>query len=79
LGRGSARPAPLEVELSVYGVEPIALGIDKAGVIEEVTLRPLPPLLAASGPFNGAILRSDGSLRLALDAPVLAARAWAAA
>jgi chemotaxis protein histidine kinase CheA len=57
-------------------VDAIAVGVDGVGVIEEVTVRPIPSLIAASGPYNGAILRSDGSLRLLLDVPVLAARAW---
>jgi chemotaxis protein histidine kinase CheA len=79
LGRRAGRAAELEVELAVHGVESVAIGVDGVGVIEEVTLRPIPSLIAASGPFCGAILRSDGSLRLALDVPLLAARAWAAA
>ena len=34
-----------------------------------------PPLVAAAGPFAGAVLRADGALRLVLDGPALAARA----
>ncbi|MFZ5895860.1 MAG: Hpt domain-containing protein [Myxococcota bacterium] len=79
LGRRAARPASLEVELAVHGVEPIGIGVDNVGVIEEVTVRPVPSLIAAAGPYFGAILRSDGSLRLALDVPLLVARVWAAA
>jgi chemotaxis protein histidine kinase CheA len=79
LGALRPEPAALEVELAVYGVAPVGIGIERALGIEEVTLRPIPALIAAKGPFNGAILRADGSLRLALDVPVLAARAWAAA
>jgi chemotaxis protein histidine kinase CheA len=77
---GQARPGPsaLEVELAVYGAEAVGIGVDHASGIEEVTVRPIPELLARTGPYSGAILRSDGSLRLALDVPVLAARAWAA-
>jgi hypothetical protein len=46
------------------------------GEIEQVGLRALPELIAARGPYGGAVLRSDGSLHLALDAPLVAARAW---
>jgi two-component system chemotaxis sensor kinase CheA len=79
LGGEPRKPAELEVELAVYGVEPVGIGIDRALGIEEVTVRPIPALISAKGPFNGAILRADGSLRLSLDVPVLVARAWAAA
>jgi two-component system chemotaxis sensor kinase CheA len=79
LGEARLGPSEIEVELAVYGAEAVRIGVDHASGIEEVTVRPIPELLARSGPFNGAILRSDGSLRLALDVPVLAARAWAAA
>jgi two-component system chemotaxis sensor kinase CheA len=77
LGRRPGRAAELQVELAVQGVEPVGVGVDGVGVIEEVTLRPIPTLIAAAGPFCGAILRSDGSLRLALDVPLLVARVWA--
>ncbi len=76
--RGSQRPAELELELAVYGVSPLRVGIDRAGLIEEVTLRALPRAIASAGPYAGAILRSDGSLRLALDVPLLAAQVFAA-
>lgn len=79
LGASARSTAALEVRLAVYGVESVAIGIDRALGIEEVTVRPIPALIAAKGPFSGAVLRADGSLRLALDVPVLAARAWAAA
>ena len=70
------RRAGVEVELAIAGLDPIAVTVERAGTIEEVTVRALPRLLAASGPFSGAVLRGDGSLRLALDGPLLAARAW---
>jgi two-component system chemotaxis sensor kinase CheA len=78
LGSSPRGQAGLEVELGVYGVDTIAIGVDRTLDIEEVTVRPLPALLASAGPFCGAILRADGSLRLALDVPVLVARAFAA-
>jgi two-component system chemotaxis sensor kinase CheA len=79
LGQPRRGPSEIEVELAVYGVEAVGIGVDRANGIEEVTVRPIPELLSQAGPYSGAILRSDGSLRLALDVPVLAARAWAAA
>ncbi|MES1177881.1 MAG: ATP-binding protein [Myxococcales bacterium] len=68
--------AALALELTVYGIAPIRIGFDAVGEIEQVHLRPLPDLIAARGPYSGAVLRSDGSLHLALDAPLVAARAW---
>jgi two-component system, chemotaxis family, sensor kinase CheA len=67
----------LSLELGLHGVQPIRIGVDDVGRVEETSIRALPPLVAAAGPYAGAILRSDGSLRLALDAALLAARAWA--
>ena len=57
-------------------MQPIHLGVDWIGEMEEASVRPVPTLIAAAGPYGGAILRSDGSLRLTLDAALLAARAW---
>jgi chemotaxis protein histidine kinase CheA len=44
-----------------------------------VLVRPLTPLVAGMGPFAGAVLRGDGSLRLALDVHALAPRVRALA
>lgn len=77
LGVGSRRPAALAVELVITGVQPIAIGVETIGRLEEASVRALPPLVAAAGPFGGAILRGDGSIKLLLDAALLAARAWA--
>lgn len=79
LGRRVRAASELCVELAVHGVDAIGIGVDSVGIIEEVTVRPIPARISAAGPYSGAILRSDGSLRLLLDVPVLAARAWAAA
>ncbi len=76
LGLPDKGPPKLALELQIRGVQPISIGIDQAYDIEEVSVRPVPPLIAAAGPYSGAILRGDGSLRLALDAALLAARAW---
>ncbi len=70
------QPATVSLELTVYGIAPIHIGLDAVGEIEQVHLRALPDLIAARGPYGGAVLRSDGSLHLALDAPLVAARAW---
>jgi two-component system chemotaxis sensor kinase CheA len=56
---------------------PVAVGVDGVGRTEEVLVRPLGPLVAGLGPFGGAIVRGDGSLRLALDAWAIAPRARA--
>ena len=64
------------LELTVYGVTPIRVGLDAVGEIERVGLRALPDLIAERGPYGGSVLRSDGTLHLALDAPLVAARAW---
>ncbi len=80
-----ARPnerAPLVLDLALEDGEggapaEITIGIDAALRTEEVLVRPLTPLVAALGPFAGAIVRGDGSLRLALDAHALGPRARA--
>lgn len=56
------------------GSASFAVGVDAVGVTEEVLLRQLSPLLAGIGPYAGAIVRGDGSLRLALDVHALAPR-----
>ncbi|AKU97108.1 Signal transduction histidine kinase CheA [Labilithrix luteola] len=80
--------APYVVELDVdldardpwaAGKQPrrLAIGVDEVGVTEEVLVRELSPLLRGMGPFAGAIVRGDGSLRLVLDILALAPRARA--
>jgi two-component system chemotaxis sensor kinase CheA len=68
--------AEIELEIAVPGVQPIAVGIDGIGNVEEVIVRPLPPLLSELGPYAGAILRGNGSLRLVLDAAIVSAELW---
>jgi two-component system chemotaxis sensor kinase CheA len=77
LGLVNQRRPRLALELVIHGVQPIAIGVDGVGDIEEVNIRAIPALIGAAGPYAGAVLRSDGSLRLALDAALVAARAWA--
>jgi len=76
LGQKCPESAAVSLELTVYGVTPIRIGLDGVGEIEQVALRALPDMLAERGPYGGAVLRSDGTLHLALDAPLVAARAW---
>ncbi|MBX3205636.1 MAG: Hpt domain-containing protein [Labilithrix sp.] len=57
--------------------ESFSVGVDAVGVTEEVLVRQLSPLLWGVGPYAGAIVRGDGSIRLALDIHALAPRARA--
>jgi two-component system chemotaxis sensor kinase CheA len=54
---------------------PVRIGVDEVGRTEDLLIRPLSPLVADIGPFSGAIVRGDGSLRLAIDVYALAPRA----
>jgi chemotaxis protein histidine kinase CheA len=79
LGRTTREQAPISVELRVEGALPVALGVEQVVAVESVAIRSVPSLIALAGPFSGAVLRPDGHLKLALDVPLLAARAWAMA
>lgn len=57
--------------------DPFSVGVDTVGQTEEVLVRQLSPLLWGIGPYAGAIVRGDGSIRLALDVHALAPRARA--
>lgn len=70
-------PYVVELEVGLETTERLAVGIDAVGATEEVLVRELTPLLRGMGPFAGAIVRGDGSLRLALDVHALAPRARA--
>ncbi|HEY8038510.1 MAG TPA: Hpt domain-containing protein [Polyangiaceae bacterium] len=76
----SARPAYV-LELEMQGDDApapsVAVGVDAVGGTEELLVRPLGPLVGGLGPFAGAIVRGDGSLRLAIDAWAIAPRARA--
>lgn len=69
----------LQVEEDEQSASPFFVGVDAVGRTEEVLIRPLTPLLASMGPYSGAIVREDGSLRLAVDIFALAPRARALA
>jgi two-component system chemotaxis sensor kinase CheA len=71
LGR-AAYVVDLDVGLDV--AERLTVGVDAVGATEEVLVRELSPLLRSLGPFAGAVVRGDGSLRLALDVHALAPR-----
>jgi two-component system chemotaxis sensor kinase CheA len=71
--RPSARAA-YALELDVEDEAPLVVGVDDVGRTEEVLVRPLTPLVSSLGPFAGAVVRGDGSLRLAIDAYALAPR-----
>jgi two-component system chemotaxis sensor kinase CheA len=75
LGLEASGPPKLGVEIGVHGLPRVLIGVDGVGAIEEASVRSIGPLLAAAGPYSGAVLRSDGSLCLALDGVALAARA----
>jgi len=77
LGRSTREHAPFSVELRVEGALPVSIGVEQVTAVESVAIRSVPSLIALSGPFSGAVLRPDGQLKLALDVPLLAARAWA--
>lgn len=70
-------PYVVDLEVGLETRERLAIGIDAVGATEEVLVRELSPLLRSMGPFAGAIVRGDGSLRLALDVHALAPRARA--
>lgn len=65
----------IDAESSEQDNKPFWIGVDEVGRTEDILIRPLTPLLAGVGPFAGAILRGDGSLRLLLDVFALAPRA----
>jgi two-component system chemotaxis sensor kinase CheA len=70
-------PFVIEIDVGTDVPERLAVGVDAIGNTEDVLVRTLSPLLWGVGPFAGAIVRGDGSLRLALDIHALAPRARA--
>jgi chemotaxis protein histidine kinase CheA len=78
LDAGGHEEAAYVLDLELEGEEgapnAISLGVDAVGRTEELLVRPLGPLVAGLGPFGGAIVRGDGSLRLAIDAWAIAPR-----
>lgn len=78
-GATKSAAGPVCLELAAPDDERSSVTVDAALTIEELLVRPLTPLVAAMGPFAGAIVRGDGTVRLALDAHALAPRARALA
>jgi two-component system chemotaxis sensor kinase CheA len=76
LGRSLREAARVAVELRVEGALPVSIGVEHVASVESVAIKAVPSLIALSGPFSGAVLRPDGQLKLVLDVPLLAARAW---
>jgi two-component system, chemotaxis family, sensor kinase CheA len=66
-------PSAFAVQLDPLREEGVVpwVGVDRVGSIEEVTIRGVSPLVAAAGPYAGAIIRG-AELRLCLDAHALA-------
>ena len=80
LDAGANAPSNYVLDLDLEGESDaggVSLGVDAVGRTEELLVRPLGPLVAGLGPFAGAIVRGDGSLRLAIDAWAIAPRARA--
>jgi two-component system chemotaxis sensor kinase CheA len=76
-GAKRARAAlAIELEPARGEVRPAVIGVDAVGVIEEVALRGVSRLIAASGPYAGAVVRG-AELRLCLDPHGLAEAARA--
>ncbi len=75
LGLPQSQSAMASVELSVHGVPPVVVGVDSVGAIESRVVHPVAALVQCAGPYAGAVRRGDGSLRLVLDVPAVAARA----
>jgi two-component system chemotaxis sensor kinase CheA len=81
----TAYRAAYAVDLDLQGDDepqaPVAIGVDAVRRTEKLLVRRLGPLVGGLGPFAGAIVRGDGTLRLAIDPWAVAprARAFAAA
>jgi hypothetical protein len=75
-GGGSPRLAVeiIDVADHMHAPEPLLLGVDAVGSVEEVALRALAPIVRLSGPFASAVLWGD-EIRLSLDPDALLSRA----
>lgn len=67
--RRPAEPAPFSLELDTLARagEWLVVAVDDVLELEEVVVRPLPPLVSSAGPYRGAVLRPDGRLDLVVD------------
>jgi two-component system chemotaxis sensor kinase CheA len=81
LGAAADEPARFLVDLETGEEDAnqpvVSVGVDGIGRTEELLVRPLGALASSVGPYAGAIVRGDGSLRLAIDAWAIAPRARA--
>ncbi|MCC6645665.1 MAG: hypothetical protein IT374_08860, partial [Polyangiaceae bacterium] len=57
----------LELDALVRAGERLVVAVDEVREIEEVIVRPLPPLASSCGPYRGAVLGPDGHLDLVVD------------
>lgn len=64
---GAHAPFSLELDTLVRAGEWLVVAVDAVLEIEEVVVRPLPPLVSSCGPYRGAVLRPDGHLDLVID------------
>lgn len=77
-GRANADTAlAVELDLGDDADDGLAVGVDEVLAREDVLVRALSPLVWGMGPFAGAVVRGDGTVRLALDAHAIAPRARA--
>ncbi len=60
----------LELEPGREDALPVLISADGVGEVEEASLRAVPPLVSAAGPYNGAIVRGD-AVYLCLDVHAL--------
>ncbi len=73
---GENAPFAYVLELEGGGSEPMPffVGVDAISGPDEALVRPLGPLVIAMGPYAGAVVLGDGSVRLVLDVVALAPR-----
>ncbi len=76
LGADSDEPPRYQVTVQIPGVQGVGMGVTAVHGTTHVNIRPVPATIASAGPYSGVALRPDGSLRLILDAALLAAQLW---
>lgn len=72
-GEGTT-PFAYVLELEGGAEMPFFVGVDAVSGPDEALVRPLGPLVIATGPYGGAIVLGDGAVRLVLDVAALAPR-----
>lgn len=71
------RAADSCVEVLVPGLPAVTLAVEHVGDVERAPVHPVPAVVQRVGPFVGAVRGADDSLRLVLDARVIALQATA--